>query len=200
MKILASTLRAHLSQFAVGEIHVQGEDDSDIMIFARLNPVIFKPSRIAINISKLKNKYIKIQIDVIAETPISEEFQFQIDIKSLKIQADPKTKILLKNQPLLSERIKDIISASEVLGEITLYTPPTSTEPFIRVVSLIKESKPSRLADPILDMLNASIDVLQAVLAAQEKSQIQDTARFCWRCGSPQEGTGFYCNVCGVKL
>ncbi len=200
MKILASTLRAHLSQFAIGEIHVQSEDDSSITIFARLNPVIFKPSRIAINVSKLKNKYIKIQIDVIAETPISENFQFQVDIKNFEILADPKIRTLLESQPLLVERIKDIIDSSEVLGEITLYTPPTSTEPFIRVVSLIKESKPSRLTDPILDMLNASIDVLQSVLAAQEKMKEQDSARFCWRCGSLQEGTGFYCNVCGVKL
>ncbi len=200
MKILASTLRAHLSQFAVGDVRVQSEDDSDIMIFARMNPVIFKPSRIAINVSKLKNKYVKIQIDVIAETPINENFQFQIDIKNLKVLTDPKIRNLLEKQPLFNERITDIINSSEVLGEITLYTPPISTEPFIRVVSLIKETKASRLTDPILNMLNASIDVLQTVLAAQEKLSDEEIAKFCWRCGSPQEGTGFYCNVCGVKL
>ena len=199
MKLLAATVQAHLANYTTGNFQVYSED-KEITIFAELNPNIFKPGRIGIQIVDLPNPFFRVQIDIISYQDISDEFAYAYDIKKRKLLANKTILKEMVKHAIFVERINDIVNLSDVIGEIKFYTPPESTEPFTRVVVLIKDDRIFKETEVIIDLINASLDIHHAILEIIQKIKLKDKPRFCWRCGARIEGEGYYCPICGVKL
>ena len=199
MRILAAKIQSHLANYTTGDFQTYSEDNT-VTIFSELNPNIFKPARIGIQIVNLPNPFFRLQIDVICKIPIKRELSYYFDIKKQRIVSDKKIMVELEKHPIFMERVQDIVKFSDVIGEIKFYTPPESTDPFTRVIVLVKDERVERDADILIDIIYSAIDIHQAICEINQKTMLREAPRYCWRCGAKIEGEGYYCPICGVKL